>query len=220
MVVFGACAGYAHGLKSENNHSEPGNNAKGVRLPYINNQTLTNKKNNIRICKFLRLKCWQQETETDRIIGNNGIVYSKKHYRFWFETNQTCYIYIFNKGTSGRFFPLLPNTMIRTMNRIKPDETNCIPNKEKKGFVLDSNTGKEKILIIASVKKLASLEKTAEKLENHQISTREFSKIIKAEKSNISVKDYMTEPDKPAIAESASTGENAAILMELVYVHK
>jgi hypothetical protein len=168
----------------------------------------------------LKVRFWQEEKETKRIIGDKGRVYSGKRYRFCISANQDCHVYIFNLGTSNRFFPLVPNKKLKTSNFIEADKPKIIPGREENGFILKGSQGEEKIYVIASVTPIENLDAAAGKLVDKELLSQGFSRVIQAEKLKGFTKDYGFDENQPAVSESASLDPNNPVVMELTYSHR
>ena len=175
---------------------------------------------NFRLFKPLKLKFWQEEDGSERVIGDGGEVFSGKRYRFCVQANQDCHVYIFNQGTSGKFFPLVPNEKLRTGNFIKAHQSKMIPAKGQNGFNLKGLTGEEKIYVIGSLVPIENLDEAAKKLTGQSITVPGFSKVIHQEKSIGYTKDYGFDEGHPAVSESVSLDPLDPVVMVLRYEHK
>ena len=168
----------------------------------------------------LKVRFWQEEDETKRVIGDNGQAYSDKNYRFCISANQDCHVYIFNLGTSGKFFPIVPNEKLRTSNFIEADKPKIIPGREENGFIIKGSPGEEKIYVIASVSPIENLDDAAQRLMKKELLSQGFSRVIQKEKQTGFSKDYGFDENQPAVSESASLDLSNPVVMELTYFHK
>ncbi|MCP4112768.1 MAG: DUF4384 domain-containing protein [Desulfobacteraceae bacterium] len=186
---------------------------QSVEIKPLQQQTFS-----IRLLKPMKVTFWQEDAESGEIIGNHGKIYTGRSYRFCFKTNRNCYIYVFNKGTSGKIFPLIPNEKIKQGNHILAGEETRIPSVG--AFPLNDPKGTEKIYVIGSVKPLDNLDKIARILVREQNNqTRSFQRQVKTAGKKNMTKDYGL-PTTPAVCESVSLNPNDGVFMELTYSHK
>jgi len=186
----------------------------------VNISKLRNKIVNFRMFLPLKVRFWQEEDDTQRVIGDKGEVFTGKRYRFCVAANQDCHVYIFNLGTSGIFFPLVPNKKLITSNFIEADKPKIIPDRTEKGFVLKGRTGEEKIYVTASVLPIENLDEAVRKLKDGRLSDQGFSRVIQKEKAAGYTKDYGFDEDQPAVSESVSLDPDNPVEMELTYYHR
>jgi hypothetical protein len=172
----------------------------------------------VRFTKPLRITFWQEDVATGAIIGNRGRVFSGRHYRFCFRSNRDCFVYVFNRGTSGRLFPLIPNERIRQENRILAETKTCIP--EKGGFPIKGRPGTEKLWVLASLSPLPDLAAVAKGLlADPGTAQQGFERRVSRLKQKNLSKDYGL-PDGPAISESVSLNPDDGVVMTLTYEHE
>jgi len=172
----------------------------------------------IRLIKPFKVTFWQEDAHSGEIIGKGGTIYTGRFYRFGFKANRNCYIYVFNHGTSGKIFPLIPNAKLTQTNYILAGEEKKIPTVG--GFPIKGETGIEKIFVIGSMKKLENLDEIARGLLTDAVGRGAgFQREVQIVKQKSLTKDYGL-PSEPAVSESVSLNPDDGVVMELTYHHK
>ena len=91
-------------------------------------------------------------------VNPGATLSSGDSYFFYIRADQPCYLYLFQKDSSGAVYRLFPNTTFHTPpNPVLGGQVILLPNS-KEVFYLDNVVGKEEILLFASKKKIDKLE--------------------------------------------------------------
>ena len=170
---------------------------------------------NIRMRHPLKVSIWQEDLETGGVIGHQGSVYSGRYYRFCVKANHDCYVYLFNKGTSGRFFALgLPD------NQVRAETVTRLP--EAGGFKLDAHKGIEKIYLLASLTPLNDIEKLARELQARApyLTAPGIVRVLEEKRRTAFVKDYCRSENSPVVFENASLDPRGPVAGALTYHHE
>jgi len=170
----------------------------------------------VRLFQPLSVRFWQVDTTTGHTIGDQGVVYSGRSYQFCFSSNQDCYVYVINKGTTGNLCPLIPNDHIMKNNFISGNTTMCIP--PSGGFPLEGPPGKEFIYVIASVKPLQNVADIIHRLKTSQGTNQDNQSLDHLQTYQLT-KDYR-HPRKPSMSESLALTKDHHVCMTLTYHHQ
>lgn len=97
-----------------------------------------------------------------QLLSSGSVLQSGDHYKVIFTPAQDCYIYIFQIDSRKQIYSLFPmeqfgKVLLNNLNPVKAGQTYYLPS-EKKSFVLDANTGEEKIYVLASHQRDLELE--------------------------------------------------------------
>jgi hypothetical protein len=97
-----------------------------------------------------------------QLLTNESILSSGDHYKIIFTPSQACYVYIFQVDSSHKIYSLFPmesfgGVTVNNLNPAQAGTTYFLP-AEKKSFVLDQQTGVEKIYFLASQQRDLELE--------------------------------------------------------------
>lgn len=89
-----------------------------------------------------------------RSVAANGVIRSGEHYKVAFTPDRDCYVYIFQMDAAGQFFQLFPmesfgGVQVGQANPARKGERYLLPALDK-AFVLDRQTGKERIFCVVS----------------------------------------------------------------------
>ncbi|KPA13713.1 hypothetical protein MHK_006081 [Candidatus Magnetomorum sp. HK-1] len=171
----------------------------------------------VRLNEPLKISFWQEDAETGTIIGNNGTVFTGHNYRFCFESNQNCFVYIFNKGASGKISVLIPDYYLSETNFMTKNKRRCIP--ETGAFPLLEPKGKEIIYVLASTQELKDVNQLVQNILISQQQNSSIESSITKLKNQFITKDY-GKPNTPAISESKSLNLKDGVMMKVQYIHK
>lgn len=109
-------------------------------------------------------------------LTNGSVLHSGDHYKIIFTPVENCYVYIFQVDSANMVYQLFPmesfgGVTVNNFNPVQAGKTYYIP-AEGKSFVLDEQTGTEKIYFLTSRKRDLSIEEQYQQvLESQQ--TRE-----------------------------------------------
>lgn len=96
-------------------------------------------------------------------LTNGSVLRSGDHYKIIFTPSQDCYVYIFQVDSANMIYRLFPmeqfgGVMVNNLNPVQAGQTYYLP-AEKKSFVLDQQTGTERIYFLASRQRDMELER-------------------------------------------------------------
>jgi hypothetical protein len=89
-----------------------------------------------------------------KLLTNGSMLQSGDHYKILFTPTAECYVYIFQFDSANKIYQLFPmesfgGVTVNNFNPVQAGKTYYIP-AEKKSFVLDQQTGTEKIYFLSS----------------------------------------------------------------------
>lgn len=152
----------------------------------------------------IEITCKVYDADTDRLIESTGAPLTRDikvkprrvlefssnavpigtNIRLEVSTNSRCYLYIINKGTSGKVSLLLPNEY-DTTNHFNPYQTYYLPGIDS-GFEIEGPPGKETIQILAYSEKQMTLENLVNRPVQDDELYRDIS--IKRKKQSAAIK--------------------------------
>ncbi len=96
------------------------------------------------------------------VLESGSTLQSGDHYKIIFTPNQDCYVYIFQVDSVNMVYSLFPmeqfgKLTLNNLNPVKAGQTYYLP-AEEKSFVLDNQTGTERIYFLASFERDDELE--------------------------------------------------------------
>ena len=174
----------------------------------------------VRLVPPMHLEFWLEDAETGAVIGNRGVVRSRRSYRFLLRTNRDVYLYIFNIGSTGKIVVLAPNPKLRRDNFVRAGELVRIP--KQMAFPLDENPGPEKIIAVASPAPLPDCQRLGEAVYANAAYrlNEDFHQIVASLGKTFVTKDFLASPVEPAASRSITLDENDGLVIEFEYVHK
>jgi hypothetical protein len=97
-----------------------------------------------------------------RNLTNGSVLRSGDHYKIIFTPTKDCYVYIFQVDSANKIYSLFPmesfgGVTVNNFNPVEAGRSYYIP-AESKSFVLDEQTGTEKIYFLASYQRDLELE--------------------------------------------------------------
>lgn len=97
-----------------------------------------------------------------RNLTKGSVLRSGDHYKIIFTPTENCYVYIFQVDSANKIYRLFPmesfaGVTVNNFNPVDAGKTYYIP-AEKKSFILDQQTGTEKIYFLASYQQDIELE--------------------------------------------------------------
>ena len=97
-------------------------------------------------------------------------------YKVVFQTDQNCFVYIFQLDSAGQFYQLHPmesfgNVPLQSRNPVRANTTYVLPDK-RKSFILDETTGKERIYLMAFPRRNREIESLYQEIHAHRGSQR------------------------------------------------
>ena len=91
---------------------------------------------------------WKQGISTEwQPLNREGYLRTGDYYKLVFRANRDYYVYIFNIDSREMIYPLFPRPDIEYTNPVIKDVSLSIPEGKNNAFLLDDNTGTEKIEI-------------------------------------------------------------------------
>jgi hypothetical protein len=114
-------------------------------------------------------------------LSSGDALYSGDHYKIQVRANQRCYIYIFQADSADQFFQLFPlrrfkGAALENTNPVVAMKPYTLPAADK-AFVLDDQTGTERIYLVASLERSPELERLYNEILSNRNSFRSRSKM-------------------------------------------
>jgi hypothetical protein len=156
------------------------------------------------------------------VLKNNSILQSGDHYKIIFTPNQDCYVYIFQVDSANMIYSLFPmeqfgKLTLNNLNPIKAGQTYYIP-AEEKSFILDNQTGTERIYFLASFERDIELEaeyqRTVEiqKRRNLEEQLQQIDKLLNYAIDLKGEAEIIVEPDAHATTSWQEEGRTFSVL--------
>ena len=93
-----------------------------------------------------------------QVLPEGKVLHAGDEYALYVKPIDLCYLYVFQIDGKGKTYRLFPSETYKTSeNPVRPGERYWIPNTEK-NFFLDETSGKERIFVFASPKRIPNFE--------------------------------------------------------------
>lgn len=156
------------------------------------------------------------------VLENGSTIQSGDHYKIIFTPNQDCYVYIFQVDSANMVYSLFPmeqfgKLTLNNLNPIKAGQTYYIP-AEEKSFILDNQTGTERIYFLASFERDPELEaeyqRTVEtqKQRNIEEQLRQIDRLLNYAIDLRGEAEIIVEPDTHATTSWQEEGHTFSVL--------
>lgn len=111
-------------------------------------------------------------------LTSGSVLHSGDHYKIIFTSTEECYVYIFQVDSANKIYRLFPmksfgGVTVNNFNPVQARKTYYIP-AEKKSFILDQQTGTEKIYFLSSRERDLQLEEQYEQYLEAQREKTDF----------------------------------------------
>ncbi len=156
------------------------------------------------------------------VLEDGVTLQSGDHYKIIFTPNQDCYVYIFQIDSANMVYSLFPmeqfgKLTLNNLNPIKAGQTYYIP-AEEKSFVLDNQTGTERVYFLAEFKRDQELEeeyyRTVEiqKRRDLEQQLEQIDKLLNYAIVLHGEANIMADPDETEMASWQEGGETFSVL--------
>jgi len=154
----------------------------------------------------------------------DGTLFSGDHYKIIFTPSQDCYVYIFQIDSSNKIYSLFPmeefgGVQVQNRNPVQGGHDYYLPAKTK-SFVLDHNTGTEKIYFLASQERDLELETQyqqafeAQQHQELQQQLREIDALLNYAQEMNGVAQVSPEPDATTSVTWQEDGQTFSVLQQ------
>lgn len=157
-----------------------------------------------------------------KVLKDGSTLQSGDHYKIIFTPNQDCYVYIFQVDSANMIYSLFPmeqfgKLTLNNVNPIKAGYTYYIP-AEEKSFVLDDQTGTERIYFLASFEQDLALEEEYQRtleIQKHRNLEEQLQQIDKLLNYAIELKgeaEILVDPDEEKTTSWQEEGQTFSVL--------
>jgi len=156
------------------------------------------------------------------VLEDDLTLQSGDHYKIIFTPNQDCYVYIFQVDSANMVYSLFPmeqfgKLTLNNLNPIKAGQTYYIP-AEEKSFVLDNQTGTERVYFLAAFKRDRKLEEEyyrtveVQKRRDLEKQLEQIDKLLNYAIVLNGEANIMADPDETEITSWQEGGETFSVL--------
>jgi len=160
-----------------------------------------------------------------RNLKNRSVLRSGDHYKIIFTPTEDCYVYLFQVDSANKIYSLFPmesfgGVRVNNLNPVYAGKTYYIP-AEKKSFILDQQTGTEKIYFLSSYQRDLELEeqyqRAFEAQQQKQGLEKQLEQIDQLLRHAMEVKglaDVVSDPAEIARATWEEEGQTFSVLQQ------
>lgn len=158
------------------------------------------------------------------VLEDGSTLQSGDHYKIIFTPNQDCFVYIFQVDSANMVYSLFPmeqfgKLMLNNVNPLKAGQTYYIP-AEEKSFVLDDQTGTERIYFLAAFERDPDLEEEyhrtveVQKRRNLEEQLHQIDKLLNYAIDLNGETDMIVDPEETETASWQEDGETFSVLRQ------